>query len=783
MRISRDSTCFKISRIKDLHINAIWFFIGLSAFILGGQEAGKAIWFVDVAEKFGVLAANEFGGRERKDFILETTGNGVAVFDADGDGHADILLLNGTTLEGVRADVPRVPALYRNDGAGRFQMAGKASGFATEGWAQGVCAGDVDNDGKTDIFITYYGHNRLYRNLGAGTFTEVTAKTGLPVTGTRYGSGCTFVDYDRDGRLDLFVANYVNLDLTKTPRPGNGEYCVWKEIPVMCGPRGLPLAQNVLYHQEPDGTFKDVSLGSGITKAGGRYALQAVAADFDNDGWPDLYVACDMTPSLLYRNRGNGTFEERGVEAGVAFNSDGRLQAGMGVAVADFNNDGFLDIAKTNFSGDLTSLFLNEDGKFFTDVSGPARLGVRQLLGWGIAFLDADDDGWRDLLLVNGHVYPEVERAKVGDKYRQETLFFRNLGNGKFADLTGTGGPALQVARPSRGLALGDLDGDGRPEAVILNMNDRPSILKNTAPAAGRFLNLDLRGTKSNRSAIGARVTVVAGGRKWIDEVQSGASFYSQSSFTLHFGVGGAERVDTVTVRWPDGKSETWKGLGTNTRCTLTEGDAGAACKPYGSVLAGGLEFQDGAGFQTSRAAAGVDGTTHVSAERDETNARLAALVRGYPAAGPAVEKYLAGDLEASANALLALPANLQLLPFLGETVGATPRLLGRIREIAAAHPNSAEAAYYLGRAVTLPESAGHLRRAATLDAKDTRALLELGRQYANADQRAEAISVFEDVLKRDATLKTAHFRLSQLYRVTGNAEKAREHLRLYQQK
>ena len=538
----------------------------------------ETIHLVEVADQLQISGINVFGGEKRKDFILETTGNGVAVFDMDGDGLDDVLLLNGTRLS-KNSTIPSLPSLYRNDGHGKFTSLGAASGLDFEGWAQGVCAGDVDNDGRTDILITYYGHNRLYRNLG-GRFIDITAKAGLPLTGIRYGSGCTFLDYDRDGRLDLFVSNYVNLDLAKTPKPGQGEYCVWKEIPVMCGPRGLPLASNLLYHQEPNGTFRDVSAAAGILKPGGRYALQAVSADFDNDGWPDLYVACDMTPSLLFRNRGNGTFEERGEAAGVAFNADGRLQAGMGVAVGDFNNDGFLDLAKTNFSGDLTSLFLNEDGKFFTDVSAQAGLGARQLLGWGIAFVDLDDDGWRDLLTVNGHVYPEVENSRVGDRYRQETLLFRNLGHGKFMDLTAKGGPALLTPRVSRGLALGDLDNDGRPEAVILNMNDPPSVLKNTSPG-GHFINLRLTGVKGNRSAIGARVTVDAGGRKQIDEVFSGSSFYSQNSLTLHFGLGAAKTVDTVTVRWLGGKTEEWKGLAVNSVCALTEGQRAPACRAY----------------------------------------------------------------------------------------------------------------------------------------------------------------------------------------------------------
>jgi len=553
-------------------------------FSLAGAFAcfAQSIVLHDLAQEFGIQAMNVHGGVAEKQLILETTGNGVAIFDFDNDGSQDILLLNGTTLTGKNPSSPRLPTLYRNLGKGKFQDLGAASGLLEEGWAQAVCAGDYDNDGFTDLFLTYYGHSRLYRNNRNRPpfFLDVTSKVKLPSSGTRFGSGCTFLDYDRDGRLDLFVANYVGLDLNNPPKPGRGEYCTWKEIPVMCGPRGLPLAFNALYRQEPDGAFKDASREAGILAPGGRYALQAVSADFDDDGWPDIYVACDMTPSLLYRNRGNGVFQERGVEAGVAYNADGRLQAGMGVAIADFNNDGRLDIAKTNFSGDLTSLYLNEDGAFFSDISSRAGLGARQLLGWGVAFVDFDDDGWRDLLTVNGHVYPEVDRAPIGERYRQSTLLFRNDTKGAFLDWTALGGPALSKPRPSRGLAVGDVDGDGRPEAVILNMNDTPSVLKNIRPG-GRFINLHLQGVRANRSAIGARVTVQAGRRIWVDEVQSGSSFYSQHSFVLHFGRGEAAKADRVAVRWPNGDKQEWRNLPAGSQCGLLEGHADAECKNY----------------------------------------------------------------------------------------------------------------------------------------------------------------------------------------------------------
>ena len=552
--------------------------LAFSALALAGVPAFRAN-FHDIAALAGLTAQNVYGGLGRKDYILETTGNGVAIFDYDGDGRNDIFIANGTRLDHSASEGQTLPQLYHNQGNGRFKNVAREAGFKSIGWAQGVCVGDYDNDGRPDLLVTAYGHNVLYRNRGNGSFEDITEKAGLPVTGTRYGSGCSFVDYDRDGYLDLFVANYVDLDLDKTPRPGKGEFCEWKGIPVMCGPRGLPLAHNVLYHNNGDGTFTDVSETSGILKPGGRYGLGVVAADFDNDGWPDIYVACDMTPSLLFHNLHNGTFEERGVEAGVAYNFDGALQAGMGVAVGDYDRDGRLDIAKTNFSGDLTSLFHNDDGKFFTDVSREAGLGTRQLLGWGAAFVDVDDDGWPDLVIANGHVYPEVEGRQLGDTYLQPTVLFHNLGageraakrrldlnvgkspsaaralpafSGKFKDVTDQAGPAFQSPRPARGLAVGDLDGDGRPEIVLVNMNSAPSLLKNDGPH-GHFLNVSLTGTKSNRSAIGSRVTVTAAGLKMMDEVMSGGSYYSQNSFVLHFGLGAATQADALEIRWPSG--------------------------------------------------------------------------------------------------------------------------------------------------------------------------------------------------------------------------------------
>ena len=534
--------------------------------------AGTAasIKLVDIAVPSGLTLPNTFGGTDKKTYILESTGNGVAIFDYDGDGANDILIANGTTL----ASPPgrsRTVQLYHNDRRGKFTDVSEQAGFTVEGWAQGVCVGDYNNDGNPDVLITYYGHNRLYRNLGNGTFADATAEAHLPVSGIRYGAGCTFVDYDRDGWLDLFVSNYIDLDLAKTPKPGENPFCNWKGLAVWCGPHGLPLATNVLYHNNRDGTFTDVSERAGILKPGGRYGLGAVAADFDNDGWPDIYVACDQTPSLLYHNRHDGTFVERAVEAGVAYNFDGQLQAGMGVAVADYDGDGFLDIAKTNFSGDIPSLFKNENGKFFEDVAQRAGLAANHLLGWGIAFVDLDDDGWKDLIIANGHVYPEIDRSPLGERYLQKTLVYRNLGDGKFEDITPTAGPALEIPRPARGLAIGDVDGDGRPEIVIVNMNSKPSLLKNTG-ARQNFLSVKLTGTKSNRSAIGARVTVEAGGRRQIDEVISGGSFYSQNDMALYFGLSHTPAVKSLLVRWPSGETQEWKDVPVNQTLLITEG-------------------------------------------------------------------------------------------------------------------------------------------------------------------------------------------------------------------
>lgn len=535
--------------------------------------------YVDIAESAGLVQEVTYGSPQASTYIIETTGTGAAIFDFDRDGDNDIFIVNGTTMELEAAHESPLSALYVNDGSGKFRPASDDIGLDATGWGQAACVGDIDNDGWDDLLVTYFGSNALYRNR-EGRFEDSSAELDQRSGQRRWGSGCAFLDFDRDGLLDLFVSNYVDFDPENTPKPGEDGACEWKGIPVMCGPRGLPRAYNALYRNTGDGTFKDVSAGSGILKPGGRYGLGVVAADFDSDGDTDIYVACDMTPSLLYSNNGDGTFTEIGEETGVAYSADGQFQAGMGVAVADYDGNGFLDIAKTNFSGDLPSLYNNEDGQFYEDVAFDAGLGARQLLGWGALFLDADEDGWPDLLLANGHVYPEVDGAPVGETYQQPTVLYRNLGNGAFRDITDFAGPALEVSRPARGMASGDLDGDGHPEVVIVNLNQRPTLLKNTNPSSNA-VSIALVGTESNRNAIGARVQVLAGARRTVRAVVGGGSYYSHSEFSLHFGLGHATEAESLEIIWPSGHHQRWSSLAANRKYVFTEGSDGFESRPF----------------------------------------------------------------------------------------------------------------------------------------------------------------------------------------------------------
>jgi hypothetical protein len=537
--------------------------------------------FVDIAAQAGLRAPVIYGGATRKDYILETVGCGVAFIDYDNDGWLDIFLLSGTRVENAPEGAHN--RLYKNNRDGTFRDVTEAAGLKRSGWPSAVCVGDYNNDGFDDLFITYWGQNVLYRNNGDGTFTDVTEKAGLLHPGTPWGSGCTFIDYDRDGKLDLFVAHYLEFDFKSVPKPGENTNCNWKGIPVNCGPRGLPPGTLALYHNNGDGTFSDVSEKSGIAKAKGSYAMTAVAADFDNDGWPDLYVACDSTPSFLLRNNHDGTFTDVGLESGVALNEDGMEQAGMGVGVGDYNLDGNLDIFKTHFADDTDILYKNDGKGNFEDVTIRAGLGVEtRFIGWGTGIVDLDNDGNPDLFLVTGSVYPEVEAKLPNYPFKTPRVIFRNLGNGKFEELLEQGGPAIGALHASRGCAFGDFDNDGDIDMVVVNLNEPPSLLRNDLSGNAHWLKVKLVGVQSNRSAIGARVTARYGGKMQAQEVLSQSSFYSASDLRLHFGLGAATKAD-LEIRWPNGNKERVENVAANRLLVIREGAGVVRTERFGS--------------------------------------------------------------------------------------------------------------------------------------------------------------------------------------------------------
>ena len=538
------------------------------------------VHFEDVAARAGLKGTHSSGDDKDKKYILEITGSGVALIDYNNDGFQDIFLVNATTLEGFPDGKAPTNHLYRNNKDGSFADVTASANVVRSGWGQGVCAGDYDNDGNPDLLVTYYGQNVLYRNTGRGSFEDVTEKAGLLQKSARWGSGCSFLDYDRDGDLDLFIADYVDFDIKKTPAKGSSDFCKWKNIPVMCGPRGLPAGTNLLYRNQGDGTFVDVSSKSGVAGPKGHYSFTPLVLDYDNDGWPDIYVACDSTPNILYHNERNGTFTDVALLSGAAFNEDGQEQAGMGVAAADYDGDGYIDIVKTNFCDDTSTLYRNNRDGTFIDATYPSRLGVNtEFLGWGTGFFDFDNDGWKDIFIVNWHVYPEVEGHGFDCTYKQERLVYWNLRNGTFHDISGSAGPGIGERRNSRGAAVGDLDNDGSLEIVVNNMNDAPSLLKNSGERKN-WIILQMAGKQSNRSGIGARVTVIAEKRKQVDEVRSGGSYISQNDLRLHFGIGDAVKVDRIEVAWPSDKKEAFLDVKANQVVVLEEGKGQPIVKP-----------------------------------------------------------------------------------------------------------------------------------------------------------------------------------------------------------
>jgi enediyne biosynthesis protein E4 len=528
--------------------------------------------FVDVAAAAGLTQKMFYGDDTHNTYIIEVNGAGCAFFDYDNDGWMDIFMLSGRRLEGVPAGSSN--RLYHNNRDGTFGDVTVKAGLTDAGWSCGVCVGDYNNDGFEDLFLTYYGQNRLYRNNGDGTFTDVTAKAGLLNPVTHFGSGCTFIDYDRDGHLDLFVSNYVEIDLATAARPSlDVPNCNYDGVATNCGPGGLVAPPHFLYHNNGDGTFTDVSKKSGISGITGSYGFTSVALDADEDGWTDLFVACDSTPSYLLLNNHDGTFREEALLRGVALSSDGRVLGGMGVGVGDYDLDGHLDILKTHFQNQATGLYHNNGKAEFEDVTAPAGLSAeRRFISWGTGLVDFDNDGYPDILVVTGTVYPELEKlnpAKFPPK--SPRLLFRNQGNGTFVEMGEDAGPAINEHHGSRGVAFGDFDNDGDMDVLIMNRNEPPSLLRNDAPAGNHWIKIRLEGVQSNRSAIGSRVLVRYSGKVQAQCVVSQSSFISSNDPRLHFGLGVATTAE-IEVHWPTGKMDSYPHLAANQLVTIREG-------------------------------------------------------------------------------------------------------------------------------------------------------------------------------------------------------------------
>jgi hypothetical protein len=527
--------------------------------------------FTDVAEQAGLTQAIVYGPTGEVPYIIESMGGGCAFFDFDNDGWIDIFILGGRLLDSVPSGSGN--RLYRNNRDGTFTDVTAKSGLGDPGWANGVCVGDYNNDGFEDLFLTYYGHNRLYRNNGDGTFIDVTTRAGLLHSGDRFGTGCTFLDYDRDGHLDLFVANYVEFDLATAPKPSiHVATCSYQGVAVYCGPRGLPIPTHALYRNNGDGTFTDVSKASGIAALKTSYGLTAVSLDVDEDGWPDIMVAADSTPSLLFMNNHDGTFREEALVRGLAVSSNGQEMAGMGIAPGDYDLDGHIDIFKTHYQLQSNGLYHATGKGDFDDVTVESGIGTeRRFVSWGDCMLDLDNDGWPDIFYVTGNVYPELEHIFSRFPARSQPILFRNLRNGTFAAIGNEGGPALAAHHCSRGCAFGDFDNDGDIDILVMNQNEAPSLLRNDAPPGNNWIKIRLEGTKSNRSAIGARVLVRYGEHVQAQQVMSQTSYLSANDPRLHFGLG-AESTAGVEVHWPSGAVENYKAQRANQLVTVREG-------------------------------------------------------------------------------------------------------------------------------------------------------------------------------------------------------------------
>jgi len=555
------------------------------ALIPGGlRTAGKTVApfsrFVDVAHAAGLTATMVYGEPDSFTYIFESMASGCAFIDYDNDGWIDIFILGGRRLKDTPPDASN--RLYKNNRDGTFTDVTAKAGLIDMGWAQGVCVGDYNNDGFEDLFLTYYGQNRLYRNNGDGTFTDVTAKAGLLNPTTRYSTGCTFFDYNRDGLLDLFVSNYLEIDQATAPKPSlSVPNCNFQGVATLCGPLGLPKAQNYLYRNNGDGTFTDVSRESGVSGLRGSYGLTVVSIDADEDGWPDIFVVCDSTPSLLLMNNHDGTFREEALFRGVALSGDGRQMGGMGAGVGDYNLDGHTDLLKTHYYNQATGLYRNDGKGNFDDVTIKSGLNVEtRFVCFGAGFADFDNDGYPDILLSTGTVYPEVDRVLPAFPARTPRILFRNQGDGTFVEMGAEAGPGISARHCSRGAAFGDFDNDGDIDVLIMNVNEPPTLLRNDAPPGNHWIKIRLEGTKSNRSAIGARVLVRYGGKVQVQELLSQSSFLSSNDPRLHFGLGAVTTAD-IEVHWPSGLVEQIKSVAANQLLTLREGAGQVKGRPF----------------------------------------------------------------------------------------------------------------------------------------------------------------------------------------------------------
>ncbi len=600
---SVSSVSMSLSRRRFVYLTCgVWCsrLLGQSGMATRGLKQGQRLapsgrpfdaYFVDVAENAGLTFPIIYGGVDHKEYILEANGCGCAFIDYDNDGWMDIFILTGTRLTGAPENTTN--RLYKNNRDGTFTDVTKKAGLHHVGWANSVCVGDYNNDGFEDLFCTYYGQNKLYRNNGDGTFTDVTQQAGLAISTETpsWSAGCSFLDFDRDGHLDLFVSNYIQFDLKTAPRPEEDVNCNWMGIPVNCGPRGLAPGfpgEHVLYRNNGDGTFSDVTRKAKIDGPRRTYGMTVVAADFDEDGWPDVYVACDSTPGLLYMNNRDGTFREEGLFRGVALSDDGVVQSGMGIGIGDYHLTGHLDLFKTNFSDDTCDLYENDGHANFTDVTRASRIGMESnYTKWGTGIVDLDNDGYPDIFVVTGSVYPEVEKKLPQYPNKSPRILFRNLGDGTFEELYEQAGPGVMAPHSSRGCAFGDFDNDGDLDILIVNMNESPSLLRNDIRGRNHWIKLKLIGTKSNRSAIGARVLMHYGGKVQAQSRTSQSSYYSSNDPRLHFGLGTAEVVD-FQIFWPSGFIEHVKDVAANQLITVEEGKGIVAKQQfYGSQSAG----------------------------------------------------------------------------------------------------------------------------------------------------------------------------------------------------